>query len=161
MLIKGAHCWTNLVFTFPFQFELFYNQHFSGRKLTWLHYLCTGNTNTQALCKMQVYQGTVFSTNRNSNRSTVMKDQTICFCMSEICFPGSGTYMCENDAYIIRIVHGICNFTFFFNPLKWFRQTWVTVTWKHPFNLCRTSHSCHVAVIWLYIRWQVILEARV
>ncbi len=25
------------------QFELFYNQHFSGRKLTWLHYLCTGN----------------------------------------------------------------------------------------------------------------------
>lgn len=25
-----------------FQFELFYNQHFSGRKLTWLHYLCTG-----------------------------------------------------------------------------------------------------------------------
>lgn len=26
------------------QFELFYNQHFSGRKLTWLHYLCTGNS---------------------------------------------------------------------------------------------------------------------
>ncbi|CAF98768.1 unnamed protein product, partial [Tetraodon nigroviridis] len=25
-------------------FELFYNQHFSGRKLTWLHYLCTGRT---------------------------------------------------------------------------------------------------------------------
>ncbi|XP_055129856.2 cullin-2-like [Symphalangus syndactylus] len=23
-------------------FELFYSQHFSGRKLTWLHYLCTG-----------------------------------------------------------------------------------------------------------------------
>lgn len=26
------------------QFELFYNQHFSGRKLTWLHYLCTGSS---------------------------------------------------------------------------------------------------------------------
>uniref|UniRef100_A0A0E9TIA1 Uncharacterized protein n=1 Tax=Anguilla anguilla TaxID=7936 RepID=A0A0E9TIA1_ANGAN len=23
-------------------FELFYNQHFGGMKLTWLHYLCTG-----------------------------------------------------------------------------------------------------------------------
>lgn len=31
-------------FTCFLQFELFYNQHFSGRKLTWLHYLCTGNT---------------------------------------------------------------------------------------------------------------------
>ncbi|ELK31331.1 Cullin-2 [Myotis davidii] len=26
-------------------FELFYSQHFSGRKLTWLHYLCTGKMN--------------------------------------------------------------------------------------------------------------------
>lgn len=37
----------NDFFTFCLQFELFYNQHFSGRKLTWLHYLCTGNTNAQ------------------------------------------------------------------------------------------------------------------
>lgn len=37
------------VFTLFLQFELFYNQHFSGRKLTWLHYLCTGSANTHFL----------------------------------------------------------------------------------------------------------------
>lgn len=38
--------WFLSFFFFFLQFELFYNQHFSGRKLTWLHYLCTGNTHT-------------------------------------------------------------------------------------------------------------------
>ncbi|XP_017748171.1 PREDICTED: cullin-2 [Rhinopithecus bieti] len=28
-------------------FELFYSQHFSGRKLTWLHYLCTGEVENE------------------------------------------------------------------------------------------------------------------
>ncbi|MBN3311157.1 CUL2 protein, partial [Amia calva] len=32
-------------------FELFYNQHFSGRKLTWLHYLCTGMWTTNRRLK--------------------------------------------------------------------------------------------------------------
>lgn len=42
-LLKGAH--GKLICSpFSLQFELFYNQHFSGRKLTWLHYLCTGST---------------------------------------------------------------------------------------------------------------------
>lgn len=43
------------VFSSFLQFELFYNQHFSGRKLTWLHYLCTGSANTlfkAELCKI-------------------------------------------------------------------------------------------------------------
>uniref|UniRef100_A0A673LP00 Cullin-2-like n=1 Tax=Sinocyclocheilus rhinocerous TaxID=307959 RepID=A0A673LP00_9TELE len=35
-------------------FELFYNQHFSGRKLTWLHYLCTGEVKMNYLCKPYV-----------------------------------------------------------------------------------------------------------
>lgn len=34
----------HLLSSVSLQFELFYNQHFSGRKLTWLHYLCTGST---------------------------------------------------------------------------------------------------------------------
>lgn len=37
---------SQLLFSISLQFELFYNQHFSGRKLTWLHYLCTGSTVT-------------------------------------------------------------------------------------------------------------------
>ncbi|XP_063159508.1 cullin-2 isoform X3 [Candoia aspera] len=35
-------------------FELFYSQHFSGRKLTWLHYLCTGEVKMNYLCKPYV-----------------------------------------------------------------------------------------------------------
>ncbi|KAJ8396093.1 hypothetical protein AAFF_G00021660 [Aldrovandia affinis] len=35
-------------------FELFYNQHFSGRKLTWLHYLCTGEVKMNYLSKTYV-----------------------------------------------------------------------------------------------------------
>ncbi|XP_016375083.1 cullin-2 [Sinocyclocheilus rhinocerous] len=35
-------------------FELFYNQHFSGRKLTWLHYLCTGEVKMNYLSKPYV-----------------------------------------------------------------------------------------------------------
>ncbi|TRY89170.1 hypothetical protein DNTS_018083, partial [Danionella cerebrum] len=35
-------------------FEMFYNQHFSGRKLTWLHYLCTGEVKMNYLSKPYV-----------------------------------------------------------------------------------------------------------
>uniref|UniRef100_A0A8B9MHV1 Cullin 2 n=1 Tax=Accipiter nisus TaxID=211598 RepID=A0A8B9MHV1_9AVES len=34
-------------------FELFYSQHFSGRKLTWLHYLCTGKN--KCFVKLMLY----------------------------------------------------------------------------------------------------------
>lgn len=40
---KSKFCLHLFFFFFFLQFELFYNQHFSGRKLTWLHYLCTGS----------------------------------------------------------------------------------------------------------------------
>lgn len=49
-LMKGVHCKNRFCLPLLLQFELFYNQHFSGRKLTWLHYLCTGNTNTHVHC---------------------------------------------------------------------------------------------------------------
>uniref|UniRef100_A0A670ZD06 Cullin-2 n=2 Tax=Pseudonaja textilis TaxID=8673 RepID=A0A670ZD06_PSETE len=41
-------------------FELFYNQHFSGRKLTWLHYLCTGEVKMNYLCKPYVAMVTTY-----------------------------------------------------------------------------------------------------
>uniref|UniRef100_A0A8C5U6N3 Cullin-2 n=1 Tax=Malurus cyaneus samueli TaxID=2593467 RepID=A0A8C5U6N3_9PASS len=42
------------------QFELFYSQHFSGRKLTWLHYLCTGEVKMNYLCKPYVAMVTTY-----------------------------------------------------------------------------------------------------
>ncbi|MGH0134657.1 UNVERIFIED_CONTAM: hypothetical protein FKN15_018857 [Acipenser sinensis] len=42
------------------QFELFYNQHFSGRKLTWLHYLCTGEVKMNYLSKPYVAMVTTY-----------------------------------------------------------------------------------------------------
>uniref|UniRef100_A0A669BAT1 Cullin-2 n=1 Tax=Oreochromis niloticus TaxID=8128 RepID=A0A669BAT1_ORENI len=41
-------------------FELFYNQHFSGRKLTWLHYLCTGEVKMNYLSKPYVAMVTTY-----------------------------------------------------------------------------------------------------
>uniref|UniRef100_A0A8C9T5B9 Cullin 2 n=1 Tax=Scleropages formosus TaxID=113540 RepID=A0A8C9T5B9_SCLFO len=41
-------------------FELFYNQHFSGRKLTWLHYLCTGEVKMNYLAKPYVAMVTTY-----------------------------------------------------------------------------------------------------
>uniref|UniRef100_A0A3Q0T925 Cullin 2 n=1 Tax=Amphilophus citrinellus TaxID=61819 RepID=A0A3Q0T925_AMPCI len=41
-------------------FELFYNQHFSGRKLTWLHYLCTGEVKMNYLTKPYVAMVTTY-----------------------------------------------------------------------------------------------------
>ncbi|XP_054045745.1 cullin-2 isoform X1 [Rissa tridactyla] len=41
-------------------FELFYSQHFSGRKLTWLHYLCTGEVKMNYLCKPYVAMVTTY-----------------------------------------------------------------------------------------------------
>uniref|UniRef100_A0A7N8XZH6 Cullin 2 n=1 Tax=Mastacembelus armatus TaxID=205130 RepID=A0A7N8XZH6_9TELE len=41
-------------------FELFYNQHFSGRKLTWLHYLCTGEVKMNYLPKPYVAMVTTY-----------------------------------------------------------------------------------------------------
>uniref|UniRef100_A0A8C5N5F0 Cullin-2 n=1 Tax=Gouania willdenowi TaxID=441366 RepID=A0A8C5N5F0_GOUWI len=41
-------------------FELFYNQHFSGRKLTWLHYLCTGEVKMNYLSKPYVATVTTY-----------------------------------------------------------------------------------------------------
>uniref|UniRef100_A0A3B5PTS1 Cullin 2 n=1 Tax=Xiphophorus maculatus TaxID=8083 RepID=A0A3B5PTS1_XIPMA len=41
-------------------FELFYNQHFSGRKLTWLHYLCTGEVKMNFLSKPYVAMVTTY-----------------------------------------------------------------------------------------------------
>uniref|UniRef100_A0A2K6K0Q7 Cullin 2 n=1 Tax=Rhinopithecus bieti TaxID=61621 RepID=A0A2K6K0Q7_RHIBE len=35
-------------------FELFYSQHFSGRKLTWLHYLCTGKISSCPLTTVEM-----------------------------------------------------------------------------------------------------------
>ncbi|XP_077480930.1 cullin-2 isoform X2 [Stigmatopora argus] len=56
-------------------FELFYNQHFSGRKLTWLHYLCTGEVKMIYLSKPYVamvttYQMAVLLTFNNSQTVT-------------------------------------------------------------------------------------------
>nr|XP_061811648.1 cullin-2 isoform X2 [Nerophis lumbriciformis] len=56
-------------------FELFYNQHFSGRKLTWLHYLCTGEVKLIYLSKPYVamvttYQMAVLLTFNNSQTVT-------------------------------------------------------------------------------------------
>lgn len=52
--VKGDPCLTpSLLFSRSlscFQFELFYNQNFSGRKLTWLHYLCTGTNQSTFFC---------------------------------------------------------------------------------------------------------------
>uniref|UniRef100_A0A4X2MCC1 Cullin-2 n=1 Tax=Vombatus ursinus TaxID=29139 RepID=A0A4X2MCC1_VOMUR len=42
------------------QFELFYSQHFSGRKLTWLHYLCTGEVKMNYLSKPYVAMVTTY-----------------------------------------------------------------------------------------------------
>ncbi|TEA26081.1 hypothetical protein DBR06_SOUSAS2210054 [Sousa chinensis] len=42
------------------QFELFYSQHFSGRKLTWLHYLCTGEVKMNYLGKPYVAMVTTY-----------------------------------------------------------------------------------------------------
>uniref|UniRef100_A0A8C5KWS0 Cullin-2 n=1 Tax=Jaculus jaculus TaxID=51337 RepID=A0A8C5KWS0_JACJA len=36
-------------------FELFYSQHFSGRKLTWLHYLCTGEVKMNYLAVLLAF----------------------------------------------------------------------------------------------------------
>ncbi|KAM6104417.1 cullin-2 isoform 5-T7 [Theristicus caerulescens] len=44
----------------PELFELFYSQHFSGRKLTWLHYLCTGEVKMNYLCKPYVAMVTTY-----------------------------------------------------------------------------------------------------
>ncbi|KAB1283696.1 Cullin-2 [Camelus dromedarius] len=41
-------------------FELFYSQHFSGRKLTWLHYLCTGEVKMNYLGKPYVATVTTY-----------------------------------------------------------------------------------------------------
>lgn len=41
-------------------FELFYNQHFNGRKLTWLHYLCTGEVKMNYLSKPYVAMVTTY-----------------------------------------------------------------------------------------------------
>uniref|UniRef100_A0A672IXR1 Cullin family profile domain-containing protein n=1 Tax=Salarias fasciatus TaxID=181472 RepID=A0A672IXR1_SALFA len=41
-------------------FEMFYNQHFSGRKLTWLHYLCTGEVKMNYLSKPYVAMVTTY-----------------------------------------------------------------------------------------------------
>ncbi|XP_043546572.1 cullin-2 isoform X5 [Chiloscyllium plagiosum] len=41
-------------------FEVFYNQHFSGRKLTWLHYLCTGEVKMNYLSKPYVAMVTTY-----------------------------------------------------------------------------------------------------
>uniref|UniRef100_A0A5F8GRL1 Cullin 2 n=1 Tax=Monodelphis domestica TaxID=13616 RepID=A0A5F8GRL1_MONDO len=41
-------------------FELFYSQHFSGRKLTWLHYLCTGEVKMNYLSKPYVAMVTTY-----------------------------------------------------------------------------------------------------
>uniref|UniRef100_A0A8C4RTN4 Cullin 2 n=1 Tax=Erpetoichthys calabaricus TaxID=27687 RepID=A0A8C4RTN4_ERPCA len=41
-------------------FELFYNQHFSGRKITWLHYLCTGEVKMNYLSKTYVAMVTTY-----------------------------------------------------------------------------------------------------
>ncbi|XP_041737381.1 cullin-2 isoform X3 [Coregonus clupeaformis] len=41
-------------------FELFYNQHFSGRKLTWLHNLCTGEVKMNYLSKPYVAMVTTY-----------------------------------------------------------------------------------------------------
>ncbi|XP_027762520.1 cullin-2 isoform X1 [Empidonax traillii] len=41
-------------------FELFYSQHFSGRKLTWLHYLCTGEVKMNYLYKPYVAMVTTY-----------------------------------------------------------------------------------------------------
>uniref|UniRef100_A0A8C4N3R7 Cullin-2 n=1 Tax=Eptatretus burgeri TaxID=7764 RepID=A0A8C4N3R7_EPTBU len=41
-------------------FELFYNQNFSGRKLTWLHYLCTGEVKMNYLTKPYVATVTTY-----------------------------------------------------------------------------------------------------
>jgi hypothetical protein len=35
----------NMFYYFLLQFENFYHNHFSGRKLTWLHHLCQGMRN--------------------------------------------------------------------------------------------------------------------
>ncbi|XP_054622058.1 cullin-2 isoform X2 [Dunckerocampus dactyliophorus] len=56
-------------------FELFYNQHFSGRKLTWLHNLCTGEVKMNYLSKPYVpivstYQMAVLLTFNNSQTVT-------------------------------------------------------------------------------------------
>uniref|UniRef100_A0A8C6SED0 Cullin-2 n=1 Tax=Neogobius melanostomus TaxID=47308 RepID=A0A8C6SED0_9GOBI len=47
-------------FILHLQFELFYNQHFSGRKLTWLHYLCTGEVKMNYLSKPYVAMVTTY-----------------------------------------------------------------------------------------------------
>ncbi|XP_028933467.1 cullin-2 isoform X3 [Ornithorhynchus anatinus] len=49
-----------LVYVYMEQFELFYSQHFSGRKLTWLHYLCTGEVKMNYLCKPYVAMVTTY-----------------------------------------------------------------------------------------------------
>uniref|UniRef100_A0A8C6QCP0 Cullin family profile domain-containing protein n=1 Tax=Nannospalax galili TaxID=1026970 RepID=A0A8C6QCP0_NANGA len=41
-------------------FELFYSQYFSGRKLTWLHYLCTGEVKMNYLGKPYVAMDTTY-----------------------------------------------------------------------------------------------------
>uniref|UniRef100_G1Q7G7 Cullin-2 n=1 Tax=Myotis lucifugus TaxID=59463 RepID=G1Q7G7_MYOLU len=41
-------------------FELFHSQHFSGRKLTWFHYLCTGEVKMNYLGKPYVAMATTY-----------------------------------------------------------------------------------------------------
>lgn len=53
---------------FVLQFELFYSQHFSGRKLTWLHYLCTGKNKCFAKLTLYITVNYLLKVFSNGNR---------------------------------------------------------------------------------------------
>ena len=54
--------WEFLYTIFVFQFELFYNKQFNGRKLTWMHSFCNGKENIVILCLLNLNEGSIAQT---------------------------------------------------------------------------------------------------
>ena len=48
------------IFLFPQQYEAFYGKQFSGRKLTWLHHLSSGDIKLGYLAKPYIVNMTTF-----------------------------------------------------------------------------------------------------
>ncbi|XP_067398737.1 cullin-2 isoform X2 [Emydura macquarii macquarii] len=58
-------------------FELFYSQHFSGRKLTWLHYLCTAMVTTYQMAVLLAFNNSENVSYKELQDSTQMNEKEL------------------------------------------------------------------------------------
>ncbi|XP_030406034.1 cullin-2 isoform X2 [Gopherus evgoodei] len=58
-------------------FELFYSQHFSGRKLTWLHYLCTAMVTTYQMAVLLAFNNSETVSYKELQDSTQMNEKEL------------------------------------------------------------------------------------